>query len=238
MTWFKVDDGFHASHKVLAIPRATRLPAVGLWTVAGTWSAAQELDGFVPEYMIGEFGGTQKHVDALVKAGMWTPDVDGFRFVKWAEYQPTRAELEAQRAKDAERKRKWRDQQRPLDVPSGQVADGQVDTKRSPNTPSRPVPSRPDPTPKTDSNTDQSCPEGDGGAGDKTDIKVAPLIADLKHHADIEATEAEALAWATYVSAHAKTAVRDRTSYALTALYNGPSEVTAWFRQHRKGKAA
>ena len=29
MAWFKVDDGFYTSHKVLSIPREDRLAAVG-----------------------------------------------------------------------------------------------------------------------------------------------------------------------------------------------------------------
>ena len=112
MAWFKVDDGFHASHKVLVIPRSVRLPAVGLWTLAGAWSADQELDGFIPGFMVTELGGTPRVVAALVKAGLWDEvDPDGYKYRNWGEYQPTRAELEASRAKEAERKRRYREQQ-------------------------------------------------------------------------------------------------------------------------------
>ena len=38
MVWFKVDDGFYSSQKVLSMPRSCRLAAVGLWTMAGNWS--------------------------------------------------------------------------------------------------------------------------------------------------------------------------------------------------------
>lgn len=95
--WFKVDDSLHSSRKVMSIPRSMRLAAVGLWTIAGSWSAAEELDGFVPGYMVAEWGATSKHVEALVSAGLWERVDDGTRFHKWSEYQPTRAELEAER---------------------------------------------------------------------------------------------------------------------------------------------
>ena len=39
MAWFKVDDGFHSSRKVLSIPRRSRLAAIGAWTIAGAWCA-------------------------------------------------------------------------------------------------------------------------------------------------------------------------------------------------------
>ena len=45
--WFKVDDGLHASRKVIRIPRSIRLAAIGLWTISGSWSAHEELDGLV-----------------------------------------------------------------------------------------------------------------------------------------------------------------------------------------------
>ena len=98
MAWFKVDDGLHSSRKVLSIPRNIRLAAIGLWTLAGSWSADEELDGFVPDYVVSEWGAPQKLVDALVKAGLWSVVDDGTQFVKWNEYQPTRADLEAERA--------------------------------------------------------------------------------------------------------------------------------------------
>lgn len=142
MAWFKVDDGFHSNRKVLSIPRAQRLAAVGLWTLAGSWSAQQELDGFVPDYMVAEWGGTPRLVEALVTAGLWVRVPEGTEFPKWAEYQPTRADLEAARAREAERKRRYRKAmsgRSPVGVPVGQTEGHQRESEY-------PVPSRPDPT--------------------------------------------------------------------------------------------
>lgn len=71
MAWFKVDDRFYSSRKVLRIPRRFRVAAVGLWTLAGSWSAHDLTDGFIPWYMLDEFGADEELADALVSAGLW-----------------------------------------------------------------------------------------------------------------------------------------------------------------------
>jgi len=149
MVWFKVDDGFHASRKVMSIPRAVRLPAIGLWAIAGSWSAAEELDGFVPDYMIDEWGGTPQLVDVLVKAGLWEPADEGTQFTKWAEYQPTREELEAKRESERVRKAEWRRRKadsspRPGGTPNGRTTERRGTDVLVPSNPTRPDPTRPD----------------------------------------------------------------------------------------------
>ena len=108
MSWFKVDDKFHAHPKVKRIPKRLRRAAVGLWTLTGAWSADYETDGEVPEYMLDEFDAEPEEVDALVAAGLWERVEDGIRFRSWEEFQPTRAEQDAKRAATAERVRKYR----------------------------------------------------------------------------------------------------------------------------------
>jgi hypothetical protein len=139
MTWFKVDDRLHSSRKILSIPRSVRLSSVGLWTLAGSWSAHEELDGLVPDYMVTELGGTPRLVAALVTAGLWIEVVDGSQFNKWQEYQPTRAELELARTKETERKRLYRARGTQTGVPTGQTEGHQQESEH-------PDPTPPDPT--------------------------------------------------------------------------------------------
>jgi hypothetical protein len=107
--WFKVDDGLGTSKSVLRIPRRYRLQAVGLWTLAGAWCAKELTDGFVPEYVLEDLAGTKALAAHLVAAGLWEIAEDGWRFVGWGKYQPTRADVIAEREKEAERKRTWRE---------------------------------------------------------------------------------------------------------------------------------
>lgn len=97
VTWFKVDDGLHG-HKKTA---RAGVAAMGLWVIAGSWSADNLTDGFVPDYMAARMDPDfRDHAAALVRAGYWSEGEDpegdkGWRFLHWAEYQPMKADVEA-----------------------------------------------------------------------------------------------------------------------------------------------
>ena len=112
MSWFKVDDRFHASWKLNSIPKRYRLQAAGLWAVAGSWVAGERTDGFVPNYMIEAWGPTSKTLDSLVDSGLWRRELDGFTFNSWLEYNPSKEHVEAERAASADRMRKSRERRR------------------------------------------------------------------------------------------------------------------------------
>lgn len=141
MAWFKVDDKLHTSRKLLSIPRRYRLSALGLWTLAGSWSADQLTDGKVPDYMVEEWGGTKVLVDWLVKSDLWQEIPDGTQFKNWAEYQPTKATIEGEREKNREKLRKWRERNQ-----GSTKGDNRDETGYEPDGNPAPVPTRPDPT--------------------------------------------------------------------------------------------
>lgn len=141
MAWFKVDDKLHSSRKLLKIPRRYRLACLGLWTLAGSWSADQETDGLVPDHMIEEWGASQTLVDWLVKVDLWLAVPDGSQFKNWMEYQPTRAENEGKREKNREKMRHWRERKRVTGEGVTGLQDGSNQVVTSP--PTRPVPTRP-----------------------------------------------------------------------------------------------
>lgn len=144
MVWFKVDDGFYSSRKVLSIPRPQRLAAVGLWTLAGNWSGRELTDGIVPAYVLTELGSTPRLRRALVEARLWLDRGSaGIEVANWAEYQPTRADVEGERAKAAERQQKWRDKRR-ADTRDNTVSNAVTNTVS--NGGSNSAPTRPDPT--------------------------------------------------------------------------------------------
>lgn len=93
MPWFKVDDSFYAHPKRVGLP----MSAVGLWLVAGCWSAQQLTDGYVPKAVLPTLGGNRKDAAALVLAGLWEPKDDGWEFHDWGHYQPTRIQTMADR---------------------------------------------------------------------------------------------------------------------------------------------
>jgi hypothetical protein len=143
MSWFKVDDRFHSSRKVMRIPRRQRHGAIGLWTQAGSWSAAEETDGMIPQHMLDEWGASKTHVEWLVKVELWTVQPEGsdaaYAFKNWDEYQPTRKENEYKREKNREKQRHWRDRNRGV---TGLLTESDTDdvTGSVTTPPTRPVP--------------------------------------------------------------------------------------------------
>jgi hypothetical protein len=103
MAWFKVDDGFNNHRKVKELRRgAERLRAIGLWTLAGSYSSDEGLGGLVPESIVEEWGATKKDVEALIRVGLWKRvDDAAAEFHDWDHYQPDAATLKAQRDKES-----------------------------------------------------------------------------------------------------------------------------------------
>ncbi len=148
LAWFKVDDGFHSSRKVLSIPRRTRLAAIGAWALAGAWCADELTDGHVPDYMISEWGFPKSVVDALVDSGLWERERGGLAFRNWAEYQPSKADVDAERAASRDRMRELRakrKQKKPQDDAEVGEVFGRTGANGSENV-RNPDPTRPDPT--------------------------------------------------------------------------------------------
>lgn len=144
MSWFKVDDKYHDHPKA----RRAGLAACGLWLRAGSWSADHLTDGFVPDDVLPRWAGRGVDVfelaDTLVEVRLWeraeVGGEPGYRFRKWAKYQPTRAEVERKRAEARERMARVRSN---IGDSSRERSGEQAANVRT--TPSRPVPTRPDP---------------------------------------------------------------------------------------------
>ena len=103
MTWFRVDDNLCGNKK----PRRAGLPAMGLWTIAGSYSSQQGLGGFIPQWYVETWPSGVKLAAKLVEVGLWVPsefDGDaGWEFHDWEQCNPSRAKVEQDRS--AARKR-------------------------------------------------------------------------------------------------------------------------------------
>jgi hypothetical protein len=106
MAWFKVDDNLAFHSKSMLAGNA----AMGLWVRAGSWSAQQLTEGFVPLHMIASLG-TRAQASALVKAKLWTEEPGGFRFWQWNDEgrQPRKEDVLAERAAARDRQRRARE---------------------------------------------------------------------------------------------------------------------------------
>lgn len=168
MTWFKVDDSFYDHPKVFDAPDC----ALALWVRAGSWSARNLTDGFVPAKMPARFcDDPDTAVRELVDRGLWRRTKGGYRFHDWTTYQPTKEE--AQRKSSGGRlgnHRRWHVDRGIADpgCPYCQHkpgSDNRSDTdhsadRSSESGPNPPVPSRPVPKGRV--------PVGDHSAGDQS----------------------------------------------------------------------
>lgn len=104
MPWFKSDDSFWRHPKVRRLGK-DRLSAVGLWELSGTWCsdniATNVLDGFVPDEQVEVWDPKHRCAKRLVEVGLWerveAEGEHGYVFHDWADYNPTKASVEAER---------------------------------------------------------------------------------------------------------------------------------------------
>lgn len=101
MTWFRLDDGWlrHPKH------RAAGLKGRALWIAGGTWSSEQLTDGRIPKEMLpvlaidAEIGTGRTEARRLVEVGLWEDLGDAWQMHDWHDFQPSRADVLADRAK-------------------------------------------------------------------------------------------------------------------------------------------
>ena len=166
MPWFKIDDKHHDHKKTRKALRGARgkrrdASAMGLWELAGSWSADNLQDGFVPTDELFRWDDDWEALAArLVGAGYWEPMTrdgeEGFHFINWDEHQPMKADVEAKREAARERMRALRSGSR---SGSGELPANNTgsDASSSPP-PSRPVPSRPQNPSSDESDATESGP--------------------------------------------------------------------------------
>ena len=131
MPWFKGDDGWHKHRKrIRSGLDMMGLAAQGLWFAAGTWCANELTDGWVPSDVVDYLApgisakDREKVVARLVRAGLWVPEErdgeSGWIFHDWADRNPTRKQVEADREAAAQRQRAARDRARDARRNSGE----------------------------------------------------------------------------------------------------------------------
>jgi len=114
VVWFKVDDRFHSHPKAIAAGPA----AIGLWTLAGSWSVEHLTDGFIPRQVLVRLSSDSNRsrlAKRLVDVGLWEQVGDeGWQFHDWGDElrQKTSEQVKAEREATRERQARWREGKR------------------------------------------------------------------------------------------------------------------------------
>lgn len=116
VTWFKIDDAFWSHPKTMK----SSPTALALFVRAGSYAAGHLTDGVIEETVLPLFGPLSAAAEELVGVGYWEPHEKGFLFHDWADYQPSKEEIEARRQQDRQRKQEWRERRGKRSAPEPQ----------------------------------------------------------------------------------------------------------------------
>lgn len=113
---FSIPLGFYDGPEVRSIPRRVRAVSLGVFLLAGNYSASRLTDGYVDNETLAGFGCGPAVREALknIRGGdglpdpIWVEEEGGIRFAKWSRWQRTKAEVTAHRDAEAARKREAR----------------------------------------------------------------------------------------------------------------------------------
>ena len=230
MPWFKVDDALAMHVKAFM---AGNQP-LGLWVRAGSWCMQQLTDGHIPAGVVTALGGTWDDAAALVNAGLWHQAEGGYQFHDWSEYQPTRDQIESERAKTRERVEKHR---------AAKVGNGGGNAVT--NGGRTGAPSRPVPTPTTTYVSESSHVST---ARDETDkqaaaepyrstlssqygINVERVQAHLVEKLGMDLQPPDVVNVAMWILNKVRTPPRAPTSYVLGSITKSPAEVQQYIHE-------
>lgn len=155
MTWLKLDDMFAWHRKIRRLSDG----AFRLHVTAMNMSARDGLDGFITHEDLDDMPSIKsadKRATELVLRGLWVPTPDGWEIHDFLEYNPSRAQVQAQQKATRERKARWDAKRRGEIDPTPDEDDPEDDDERGGNgvthatgtagvTVPRPDPTRPDP---------------------------------------------------------------------------------------------
>ncbi|WP_420114534.1 hypothetical protein [Pseudactinotalea sp.] len=231
MPWFKVDDGFWSHPKVIELSDA----AGWLWARAGSYCAKHLTNGRVTSGTLRMLAADRDAATELVLAGLWDFDAaeNVWVFHDWAEYQPTREQVEAERAKTRERVEKHR---------ANRVSNGArngVTNGVSTGAPSRPVPT-PTTTYVPESShvttarevTDElSTDSFKSVVADQYGIDVSRVRAHIIDKLGITLTPTNTVAVSTWLLNKPKTIPHSPTKYVLGCVTRSPAEVEQYIHE-------
>jgi hypothetical protein len=106
MTWVKLDDGFYQHPKLVKVGPI----GMALQVAAICYCNRNLTDGFVQAEVVPLLvADSEGAADRLVGARIWEVVEGGYQIHDYDQYQPTKAQIEAERKATADRVKRWRD---------------------------------------------------------------------------------------------------------------------------------
>lgn len=184
MPWVKLDDQFWSNRKVRRAGQA-----IGAYTICLTWCSSELTDGFIPEdelqFICSGIESPESDMERLVKVGLLRKAVGGWEVPGYLEFNPSKAETLAKRAKDRARKQAQGTNGGSARNPSGSRPESERTPQGIQTASGSPVPSRPDPVttplpPSCQKGGQRSCPRCSAGPGEP--CRTANGTPRIDHH--------------------------------------------------------
>ena len=96
MPWGRIDDTLYDHPKVDDLGRY-RLPCMGLYLLALSYSNRHLTDGHIPTGQVKRLGGTRFLAEQLVRVGLWDLLVDGYRIHDFLDYNDSASAVRRRR---------------------------------------------------------------------------------------------------------------------------------------------
>jgi hypothetical protein len=97
MAWGRIDDSLYDHPKVDELGRH-RLPCMGLYVLAISWSNRYLTDGYIPVDRVKRLGGTPVLAEWLVRVGLWDKVAEGYRIHDFFDYNDSAERVRNRRA--------------------------------------------------------------------------------------------------------------------------------------------
>lgn len=137
--WVRLDDAFPEGRKVIGLSA----DAFRLYVEALCYCGKNLTDGLVPTAALRRLWAPETAAE-LVEAGLWDTAEGGYEVNDYLAYNPSRAKVEDDREKAAERKRRWVERQTAARAAKNSAGNGVPNSAGNPH----PDPTRPDLSPK------------------------------------------------------------------------------------------
>jgi len=153
MPWARLDDQFPIHRKVGALSDAS----FRLHVEAICWCVRNLTDGAVSREdlpHVTRIKKSERYAAELVQRGVWHETADGWHIHDFLDYQPSKNQVQQDRASNTERQRRWRDQHK-QDGHDGHSVSNGVTNGVTNGAPTRPDPTRTRPDPKGQSQSQE-----------------------------------------------------------------------------------
>ena len=88
LPWIRFETGFASSPQIEKLAEANHWRAIAAFVCGLSWCGMHaEKTGVIPHHILRRIHADKKATDAIVGAGLWSAEEDGYHVINWEKYQ-------------------------------------------------------------------------------------------------------------------------------------------------------